>query len=43
MEDLQGNKVALSKPVVIGNAAVIKIDRVLMSGSYFFDGKKALR
>jgi uncharacterized surface protein with fasciclin (FAS1) repeats len=42
VEDVQGNRFALRKPVVLGNAAIIVIDKVLMSGSYFFDGKKAL-
>jgi hypothetical protein len=43
VQDVQGNFVDLkNKPVVLGNAAIIVIDKVLMSGSYFFDGKKAL-
>jgi len=43
VEDEQGNNVTLGQPVVIGNAAVVPINRVLMSGSYFFDGKAALK
>jgi hypothetical protein len=32
VEDVQGNRFALRKPVVLGNAAIIVIDKVLMSG-----------
>jgi hypothetical protein len=43
VEDEQGNNVTLGQPVVIGNAAVVPVNRVLMSGSYFLDGKAALK
>lgn len=43
VQDVQDNYVELhNKPVVLGNAAIIVIDKVLMSGSYFFNGNKAL-
>jgi hypothetical protein len=32
VEDVQGNRFALRQPVVLGNAAIIVIDKVLMSG-----------
>lgn len=43
VQDVQGNYVNINtKPVVLGNAAIIVIDKVLMSGSYFFEGKAAM-
>jgi hypothetical protein len=39
VKDVQGNDVNIkSKPIQFGQLSVILIDRVLMSGGYFFNG-----
>eukprot|EP00878_Enallax_costatus_P000076 GHUV01000102.1.p1 GENE.GHUV01000102.1~~GHUV01000102.1.p1 ORF type:complete len:439 (+),score=109.93 GHUV01000102.1:125-1441(+) len=44
VEDVQNNTVTLSKePVVFNRVAIIPIDKVLMSGGYFFSGEDALK
>jgi hypothetical protein len=39
VKDVQGNDVTIkSKPIQFGQLSVIPIDKVLMSGGYFFNG-----
>ncbi|WIA40270.1 hypothetical protein OEZ86_013644 [Tetradesmus obliquus] len=44
VKDVQGNDVPIKqKPIQFGQLSVIPIDRVLMSGGYFFNGLDALK
>eukprot|EP00775_Hariotina_reticulata_P001055 gene1055-1390_t len=45
VQDVQGNNVTVEggTPIVLGKISVLKIDRVLMSGGYFFNGLDALK
>lgn len=44
VKDVQGNDVTIKqKPIQFGQLSVIPIDRVLMSGGYFFNGLDALK
>lgn len=40
VKDVQGNDITITKkPILFGDVSIIPIDKVLMSGGYFFTGK----